>query len=81
MTTDLETLSDDELIERTQGAIWSSACLNSRGIVNCEPYREIDALYAECHRRTPNDRLYIIAHNRASAGIVTPTPVPPDPRS
>lgn len=81
VTTDLETLSDAELIERAQGAIWSSACLNSRGIVDCVFHREIDALYAECRRRTPNGRLYIIAYNRASAGIVTPTPVPPDRRS
>ncbi len=30
MTTDLETLSDAELIERTQGAIWLGACLSSK---------------------------------------------------
>ncbi len=81
MTDDLTTLTDAELIDRTESAIYADAVLNSRGVFSEDDRTKLDALSDECHRRTPNGRLYTIAYNRASAGVVPRTPVPPDERT
>lgn len=77
---DMESLSDAELIDRTESAIYAEAVLSSRGRYSDDNWTELDALATECRRRTPNGRLYIIAYNRATAGVIPHGFVPPDPR-
>jgi hypothetical protein len=81
VTDDLAALTDAELIDQTESAIYAEAVLNSRGRSSEDDRTKLDALSAECRRRTPNGRLYTIAYNRASAGVVPRTPVPPDERT
>ena len=77
---DLAALTHAELIDQTESAIYAGAILSSRGVFSEDNQARLTALSNECHRRTPNGRLYTIAYNRASAGVCTPDPVPPDER-
>jgi len=78
---DLASLPDRRLIERTADAISKMTILSDFRGDHSEEQACLNALAQECNLRTPNWRLYMQAWNLAMRGFARPDPLPDDDRS